>query len=83
MKWQPIETCPPYGFFLVYEDEAIRTMMRVDGKWEHIGIPIMITDVGNRLVSSDVKRIFGHELIISDCIHEPTHWMEVDGPEEA
>ena len=33
MEWQPIETCPETGFFLVEEDTAIRTMWRYKGVW--------------------------------------------------
>jgi hypothetical protein len=58
-------------------------MLREDGKWKHFGIPVMVNKWGDHLVSQEVKRIYGHELAISDCIYEPTYWMEVDGPEEA
>ena len=32
--WQPIETCPQDGFFLVHQDGAIRLMFRTRGEWQ-------------------------------------------------
>ena len=33
-NWQPIETCPLDGLFLVYEDGAMRMMYRTRGEWQ-------------------------------------------------
>jgi hypothetical protein len=77
-NWQPIETCPQTGFFLVTEDGAIRTMWRYEGKWDHIDPPILIDQWGHGLVSAEVERIYpGKRLGISGGIVEPTHWMEL------
>lgn len=79
-EWQTItETSPPPGFYLVHEDGAIRTMMRNnDGSWENPAIPLLIDPVGNRLVPREVRETRpGHDLILSDCIYEPTDWMHL------
>jgi hypothetical protein len=75
--WQAIETCPQDGFFLVYEGGAVRTMFRYQGRWDHPALPVMITEYGDRLTSSETERAYGRKLEISDCIYEPTHWMEL------
>lgn len=43
MKWQPIETCPQDGYFLVHEDTAIRLLLRIGGKWHKAGYPALVT----------------------------------------
>lgn len=75
-EWKP---CPPTedGFYLVYEDEAMRTMMFFDGKWDHPGSPVMVTEFGDHLTSPECERAYGRKLQISDCIYEPTHWAEL------
>lgn len=40
--WQPIATCPETGFFLLHEKGAIRAMVRMNGKWEHPCLPVLI-----------------------------------------
>ena len=77
MGWKPIETCPMSGFFLVHENGAVRTMERVEGVWRSPGVPVLVTEYGDRLTSSEVKQAYGRTLEISDCIREPTEWMEV------
>lgn len=81
-EWLPIETCPLDGFFLVHEDGAIRTMLRVDGRWEHLGIPVIKDEWGDSIAAPHYARMNpGKQLVISDCIYSPTHWMEVpDAP---
>lgn len=80
-EWRPIETCPPDGFFLVHEDGAIRAMLRFGGKWDHPGVPVLVTEYGDRLTSLETERAYGRKLEISDCIYEPTHWMDLpDAP---
>lgn len=74
-EWQPIESCPNDGFFLVHEDGAIRTMFRFEGRWEWPGVPILIDGIGNRLVSRETEQAGLGKLELSDCIYEPTHWM--------
>jgi hypothetical protein len=80
MNWQPIETVPDEGFFLVHEDGAIRAMLREGRKWVHPGLPVLITEHGDRLVSTEVERAYGRRLEISDCVREPTHWMPLPEP---
>jgi hypothetical protein len=82
VNWQPIETCPQDGYFLVHQDGAIRTMMRFDGQWELPDIPILIDKVGNRLVAREVQEYRGETLEITCCVYEPTEWMEIpDAPD--
>jgi hypothetical protein len=82
-EWQPIETAPQDGFFLVYEDGAIRTMWRHEGKWELPDIPVLVNEYGDRMVSSDVQKAYGKTLSISGAIYEPTHWQSLPEPPHA
>lgn len=75
--WRPIETCPQDGFFLVHEGGAVRSLLRSDGKWLQPGVPVMVTEYGDRLTSPETDRAYGRKLEISDCIYEPTHWMPI------
>lgn len=73
--WRKIEICPEDGFFLCYENGAIRTLWRHKCKFENPAIPILITKEGNRLVPREVLALRGEVLELSDCVYEPTHWM--------
>lgn len=66
--WQPIETCPDDGFFLVHEDGAIRAMFRTEGRWGATARP---TDTFGDL-RMDLRAV--------ECISEPTHWMPLPEP---
>lgn len=74
--WQPVPP-PEDGFYLAYEDGAMRTMFYDNGKWDHVAIPVMIGQFGDRLVSNEVEAAYGRKLEISDCIYEPTHWRHL------
>ena len=67
MSWQPIETCPLNGFFLVYEDGAMRTMNRDAGQWSSPGIPVKYDEWGDAHVVDSAA--------ISDVVQEPSHLM--------
>lgn len=73
-EWKPITAASPAdGFFLVYEDGVMRTMLRENGKWVSPGVPVKVTEWGDRVVIEGA--------VISDCIYEPTHWMSLpDAP---
>lgn len=71
-EWQPVETAPQDGFFLVYEDGAMRTMQRDNGVWSHSAIAVRRDTYG------DEHLIDG--AIIRDVIREPTHWMPLPEP---
>ena len=79
MNWQPIETAPESGYFLVHEDGAIRAAFRVNGKWSDIDYPMLVSDAwGDRLVGKDAERILrpmGFKLDVSRGCENPTHWM--------
>lgn len=78
MKWQPIETCPSDGFFLLHGDGAIRAMWRFEGgEWEYPDIPILVDEVGNRLVAREVKELRSETLTMTGLPFEPTHWMQL------
>lgn len=78
--WQPIETCPQDGFFLVSEDGAIRTAMRHKGVFESPDFPILIKDQ-NRLIPREVKHHYGWDLELCGCsCLNPSHWMELPEP---
>lgn len=81
MEWQPIETCPQDGYFLVHEDAAIRALLRIKGVWHKLGYPALVTtnfwqDV---VVGQDAARVLqplGYRLELRDgCCENPTHWM--------
>ena len=84
--WQPIETAPKDGYFLVYEDGAMRALMRIDGNWHKVGYPALVSDLWgiNVVVGEDAKRILapmGYRLELRDgCCEDPTHWMPLPEP---
>lgn len=67
-EWQPIETAPMDGFFLVHEDGAIRTMLRENGYW--LPTAIALDEYGDP--SGGPVRETG--------VHNPTHWMPLPDP---
>lgn len=79
MEWQPIETCPQDGYFLVHEDSAIRALLRIGGVWNKTGYPAIIDPAwGDVLVGDDALRMLppGCRLEVRDgCCENPTHWM--------
>lgn len=86
-QWQPIETCPQDGYFLVYEDTAIRAKLRYKGQWQHTGYPALMT-IGpwnDAIVGADAERILkplGYRLELRDgCCENPTHWMPLPSGE--
>ena len=81
-QWQPIETCPQSGYFLVQEDTAVRALLRIDGAWHKPGYPAIITPppFSDVLVGRDALRMLppGYSLEHRDgCCEEPTHWMPI------
>ncbi len=86
MKWQPIETLPEEGYFLIYEDEAVRLRMRYGGKWHDTAYPaIECAPWGDIAVGQDAQRILGEgkKLVLRDgCCENPTHWMHLPAPPE-
>lgn len=79
--WQSIDTAPQDGLMLVHEDEAVRLLLRIDGKWHKPGYPALVTTSywGDVLVGQDAERILkplGYRLEHRDgCCENPTHWM--------
>ena len=57
MEWQPIETCPQEGYFLVHEDTAIRLLLRIAGKWHKAGYPALASLVCVADTILDLRRI--------------------------
>jgi len=84
MTWQPIETAPDNTFMLVYEDGAIRALMRVNGSFIAPGFPAIISHPwGDVIVGEEVKRFLppGYRLALQDgCCENPTHWMPLPPP---
>ncbi len=77
--WRPIETAPATGYFLVYEDGAVRAKLRNQGKWLDIEYPFVeLEPWGERLVGKEALRIIGpgKKLGVSDGCPEPTHWAD-------
>lgn len=87
MVWQPIETAPQDGYFLVHEDGATRALFRFRGHWQKIGYPAIISNMwGDAIVGDDAKRLLppGYRLEIRDgCCENPTHWMPLPEPPQA
>lgn len=74
--WQPIETAPRDGFFLVYEDGAMRAMFRHNGEFQSPAYAAIDGEYGENIVGDDAKRLTGGRLLkVCDIIREPTHWM--------
>jgi hypothetical protein len=81
MEWRTIDSAPEEGFFLVYEDGAVRTKMRFDGKWSNPDIPLLVLPLGDRMVSREVEVAYpGMSLAMSECCTAPTHWMPLPPP---
>jgi hypothetical protein len=80
MDWQPIDTAPKDGFFLVHSDGAIRTMFRYQGEWSLPDIPVLVNEFGDHMVSREVYEAYGKTLEISGVIREPTHWQPLPSP---
>jgi len=81
-QWQPIDTVPESGYFMVYEDEAYRLKLRHGGKWLDTAYPgIVVAPWGDVAVGADAQRMLdiigpGHKLVVRDgCCDNPTHWM--------
>lgn len=93
--WQPIATAPASGYFLVYEDGAIRALMRhSDGSWEAPAYPALVNIVPpgmehaeQAIVGDQAARILrplGLRLALRDgCCENPTHWMPLPAPPES
>ena len=80
-EWQPIETAPETGFFLVYEGGAVRAMLRYEGEWKHAPYPCIVDEFGDAIAGDDAMRLTGgRRLEVRDCIHAPTHWMPIPPP---
>lgn len=72
---------PEDGFYLAFEDGAVRTMMFELGRWEPVEIPVLVDRAGNEMVPREVAELRGERLKISGSLYEPTHWMDLpDGP---
>jgi hypothetical protein len=68
-EWRPIETCPQDTFCLVYQDGAIRTMLRENGAW--LSLAVAIDKFGDVVPGVDVRET---------GVYEPTHWMPLPDP---
>ena len=83
MEWQPIETCPETGFFLVEEDTAIRTMWRYKGVWSSPAMAGVVGPWGDFINGADdLRRLLpeGYRLHIRELCMEPQHWMPLPPP---
>lgn len=69
MDWQPIETAPQDGFFLVYEGGAMRTMLREKGQW--LPTALAWDQFGAPLSNARVRET---------GVYDPTHWMPLPEP---
>lgn len=67
--WQPIETCPQEGLFLVHEDGAIRVMYRSRGEWEATAVAVDQWGAS----TADIK-------VRETGVYVPTHWMPLPAP---
>jgi hypothetical protein len=68
--WEPIETCPQDGLFLVHEDGAIRIMYRTRGTWEATAVAL---DPIHGEPMRDIK-------VRETGVYTPTHWMPLPDP---
>jgi hypothetical protein len=69
MEWQPTDTVPADGFFLVYDRGAMRTMLRENGRWRCTAVALD----ENGYISDRIQ-------VRETGVHEPTHWMELPEP---
>lgn len=69
MSWQPIETCPADGLFLVHENGAIRTMFCEKGRW--LATAVAVDKYGDPC--GDIK-------VRETGVYEPTDWMPLPDP---
>jgi hypothetical protein len=87
--WQPIDTAPATGYFLVCDEdgESIRTKLRLDGEWHDVEYPfIEHAPWGDKSVGSDALRILRlaqadpmcpMKLGVSDGCPEPAFWCQI------
>lgn len=79
-KWMPIESAPKGQFVLLYEDGAMRCGMWLGNGWEPAEVPVLIDEVGNRIVSRELEKFRNERLELSGFLYEPTHWMPLPDP---
>ncbi len=74
-SWLPIESAPKDGLFLVYEDGAMRMMLRDGGYWKATAV------VGDQF--GDAVESLGHRQVKvrETGVYNPTHWMLPAPPE--
>jgi hypothetical protein len=89
VEWQPIDTAPATGYFLVCDEdgESIRTKLRLDGEWHDVEYPfIEHAPWGDKSVGSDALRILRlaqadpmcpMKLGVSDGCPEPAFWCQI------
>jgi hypothetical protein len=90
--WRPIETAPESGYMLVYEDGAIRALLRhPGGRWEAPGFPALVNIAPpgmeyaeHAIVGEEAARFLRpHNLRLAlrdGCCESPTHWMPLPAP---
>ena len=67
--WQNISTAPKDGFFIVYEDGAMRMMLRERGRW--LSTAVALDEHGDPTRSVRVRET---------GVYNPTHWMPLPPP---
>lgn len=68
-EWQPIETCPQHGLFIVHQDGAIRIMFRDGGEWQATALALdQYGDPDHRIKVRETG------------VYAPTHWMQIPEP---
>jgi hypothetical protein len=72
VKWQPIESVPDDGFFLVFEGGAMRMMYRSRGEWQASALAV------------DEHGQSRHDIRVRETgVYSPTHWSELpNAPED-
>lgn len=90
--WQPIETAPASGYFMVYEDGAYRLRLRHESKWLDTAYAgIECAPWGDVAVGQDAQRILdmratagAYKLVVRDgSCENPTHWMPLPAPPQS